>query len=60
MEFFSFSGRFVQKVIVLYFSRSLDQKAAQQSDGSCNVTSESRFLEKIFQKTVFYYFRQPI
>ena len=38
----SFFGRFVQKVILSCFSDSFVQKTTQQSDDSCNVTSDSQ------------------
>ena len=51
MEPLSFFGSFVQKVIESCFSDSFVQKTTQQSDGSCNVTSDSQFLYKLFRKT---------
>ena len=50
MEPLSFSGRFVQKLIVTSFSVSFVQKTTQQSNASCNVTSDSHSLNKIFKK----------
>ena len=50
MEPLPFFGRFVQKVIVSCFSESFVQKPTQQSDGSCNVTSDSQPLYKLFKK----------
>ena len=50
MELLPFFGRFVQKVIESCFSESFVQKTTQQSDGSCNVTSESEYLYKLFKK----------
>ena len=50
MEPLSFFGRFVQKVNVSCFSESFVQKTTQQSDGSCNVTSDSQLLNKLFEK----------
>ena len=56
-EILSFFGRFVQKVILSCFSDSFVQKATQQkgasANGSCNVTSDSQFLYKIFKKQPF-------
>ena len=46
METLSFFGRFVQKVIVSCFSASFVQKTTEQSDGSCNVKSDSHLLYK--------------
>ena len=51
MEPLSFFGRFVQKAIVSCFSDSFNEKTTQQSDGSFNVTIDSQFLYKIFEKT---------
>ena len=48
-----FFGTFVHKVIVSCFSDSFVQKMTQQSDGSCNVTSDSQFSFKIFRKRAF-------
>ena len=50
MEPLSFVGRFVQKVRVSCFSDSFVQKTTQQSNGSCNVTSISQLLYKLFKK----------
>ena len=46
---------FVQNVIVSCFSDSFVQKTTQQSDGSCNVTSDSQFLNKLFIKQHLYF-----
>ena len=54
MEALSFFGRFVQKVIVSCFSDSFVQKTTQQSDGSCNVTSDSAFIQ-IIQKAASFF-----
>ena len=54
MEPLSFFGRFVQKVIVSCLSDSFVQKTTQQSDGSCNVTSDSQLLHKFFKKQPLY------
>ena len=51
MELLSFFSRFVQKVIVSCFSDSFAQKTTQQSNGSCNVTSDSQLLRNFFKKT---------
>ena len=51
MERLFFFRRFVQKVIVSYFSDSFVQKTTQQSGGSCNVTSDTQLLKIFFQKT---------
>ena len=50
----SFSGRCVQDVIVFCYSDSFNQKKTQQSDGSCNVTSDSQLLNKLFKKQSFF------
>ena len=42
MEPLSFFGRLVQEVIVSCFLDSFVQKTTQQSDGSCNATSDSQ------------------
>ena len=42
--------RFVQNVIVSCFSDSFFQKTTQQSDGSCNGTSNSHFFLQIINK----------
>ena len=54
MEPFSFFGGFVQKVLGFCFSDSFDQKTTQNSDGSCNVTSDSQLLKRTFKKESFY------
>ena len=46
----SFFGRFVQKLKVSCFSDSFVQKTLPQSDGSCNATSDSHLLHKLFEK----------
>ena len=51
MELLPFFDRFVQKVTVSCFSDSFVHKTTQQSDGSCNVTSDSLFLYKLLRKT---------
>ena len=48
----SFSKSFPQG-IVFCFSEPFVQKTTQQSDDSCNVTSEPQLLHKVLQKTVF-------
>ena len=53
MEPLSFFGRFVEKIIVSRFSNSMNQKMTQQSDGSCNATSDSQLLRKVFVKQLF-------
>ena len=53
LEPLSFFGRFVQKVIVSCFSDSFVQKTTHQSDGSCNVTSNSQFLYKYSKNSLF-------
>ena len=50
MELLSFFVRFVQKVIVSYFSGSFVQKTTQYSDGSQYVTNNPQFLRKNFGK----------
>ena len=55
MEPLSFFGRFVQKVKVSCFSDSFVQKMVQQSDGSCNVTSDSQLLYKLFKEQPLYF-----
>ena len=49
----SFFGGFVKKLIVSCFSDSIVQKTTQQSDGSCNVTSNSQFLYKLIKNSLF-------
>ena len=51
MKTISIFGRFVRKVMKLCFSDSFVKKTTQQSDGSCNITSDSQLLKK-FQKEV--------
>ena len=53
MEPLSFSGPFVQKVVVICFSDSFVQKTTQQWDGSCNATSGSLVLVKVFRQQPF-------
>ena len=48
-----FFGRFVQKVLVSWCSDSFVQKTTQQSDGSCDVTSNSQFFYKLFKNSLF-------
>ena len=55
MEPLSFFGMFEQKVIVSCFSDLFVQKTTQQSDGSCNVTSDSQPLYKLFKKQPLYF-----
>ena len=50
MELLSFFGQIIQKLKVSCFSDSFVQKTTQQSDGSCNVTSDSQLLWKLFEK----------
>ena len=50
MDPLCFFGRLRQKVIVSCFSDSLVPKTTQQSDGSCNVTSDFQLFYKQFQK----------
>ena len=52
---FFFFGRFVQKLKVSCFSASFVQKTTQQSDGSCNVTSDSQLSYKLFKKQALYF-----
>ena len=54
MELLSFFGRFVQKVIVPCFSDSVVQKTTQQWNGSCNVTSDSRFYTNFSKNRLFF------
>ena len=54
MYFLSFFGRFVQKVIVSCFSDSVVQKMMQQSEGSCNVTSNSSFYTNYSKNRLFF------
>ena len=49
----SFFGRFVQKLIISCFSDSFVQKTTQHSDGSCNLTIDSRVSEEIYSKNSF-------
>ena len=53
MELLSFFRRFVQKVIAPCISDSFTQKTTQQSDGSCNVTSDYQFLYKLSKNSLF-------
>ena len=53
MEPLSFFGRFVQKVVLSFFSDSLVRKTTQQTDGSCNVTSDSQLSKKISENNFF-------
>ena len=53
MEPLSFFGRFVPKVIVSYSSYSCVRKTTQQTNGSCNVTSDSQLLCKLFKNSLF-------
>ena len=55
MELLSFCGRLVQKVKISCFSDSFFQRTTQQSDGSCNVTSDSPLLYKTFKKQPLYF-----
>ena len=54
MEPLSFLGRFVQKLKVSCFSESFVQETTQQSDGSCNVTSDSQLSYKLYKKSLFF------
>ena len=54
MELFFVFGRFVQQVIVSYFSEPLVQKTTQQSVGNCIVTSDSQRVYKLFKKYSFF------
>ena len=49
---FLFFCRFSQKVVVFCVLDSFVQKKAQPSDGSCNVTSDSKILYKLSRKAV--------
>ena len=53
MELFSIFSRFLQNVVVFCFSESIFQKTTQQSDGGCNVTSDSNFNAKCSKKQTF-------
>ena len=57
MELLSFFGRFVQKVTVPCFSDSFVQKTTQESNGSCDNTSDSQLLFKIFKKQSLYFYK---
>ena len=50
----NFFGMFVQIVIKSCFSGSFVQKTTLKSDGSCNDTSDSQLLIKIFEKQSFF------
>ena len=50
MERLSFFGRLVQKQLLSCFSDSFVQKTTEQSDGSCNVTSDSQLLYNFAKK----------
>ena len=52
MEILSLFVMFVQKVKVSCFSNSFVQKTTQQSDGSCNNTSDSQLLNKILENSL--------
>ena len=54
MELLSLFGWFVQKVIGSCFQIHFFKKKTQQSDGSCNVTSDSQLLYKLFKKNLFF------
>ena len=60
MEPLSFFGRFAQKVLLSCFSDSFVQKTTQQSDGSCNDTSDSQLLYKIFEKRASFFLQTPM
>ena len=53
MEPLSFFSRFVQEVIVCCFLDSFVHKTMQQSDGSCNVTSDSQVYTKFSNNSLF-------
>ena len=53
METLSIFGRYAQKLNVSCFSDSIIQNTTQQSDGSCNVISDSQLLFKVFTKQSF-------
>ena len=63
MEPLSFLGRFVQKLILSCFSDSFVRKTTQQkgasADGSCNVTSDSQLLYKLY-KTASSFLQTPM
>ena len=54
IELLSIFGRFVQKIVLFSFADSFVQKTTQQPDGSCNVTSVSQLLFKVFKKQPFF------
>ena len=49
----SFFGRLLQKVVKLCYSDSFLQKTTQQLDGSCNDTSHTQILCKLFKNCRF-------
>ena len=51
----SFFGRFVQNVIVSWFSDSFDKRTTKQLDDSGSVTNDNQILYKINQKMPFLY-----
>ena len=56
MVLFSFPGRFIRfgkYWYLVFISDSFARKTTQQSDGSCNVTSDSRFYAKFSKKSIF-------
>ena len=59
MEPLSFFGRIVQKIKGSCFSDSFVQKTTQEkaasADDSCNVTSDSQLLYKLFKKQALYF-----
>ena len=59
MEPLSVFGRFVQKLVVSCFSDYFVQKTKEEkegsADGSCNVTSASQLLNKLFKDQPLYF-----
>ena len=53
MEILSLFVMFVQKILVSCLSNSFVQKTTQQSDGSCNVTSDCQLLNKFLKFSLF-------